>query len=88
MSDTRLPFSGPASTACDGKIGFLLCEDPNVLCYRRYSDDQELLVICNLTGENQTVTIDNQCKNVLLSNRERTAFDGRLLPYDCIVLTK
>ena len=27
----------------------------------------ELLVICNLTGEEQTVTIDNQWKNILLS---------------------
>ena len=72
----------------DGKIEFLLCEDPNVLCYRRYLGEQELLVICNLTGENQTVTIDNQWKNVLLSNRARTAFDGKLPPYDCIVLTK
>ena len=48
----------------------------------------ELLVICNLTGEDQTVTIDNQWKNILLSNRAHTAFDGKLLPYDCIVLTK
>ena len=48
----------------------------------------ELLVICNLTGEDQTVTIDNQWKNILLSNRAHPAFDGKLLPYDCIVLTK
>ena len=41
-------------------------------------------MICNLTGGDQTVTIDNQWKNILLSNRARTAFDGRLLPYDCI----
>lgn len=72
----------------EGKIEFQLCEDPNVLCYRRYLGGQELLVICNLTGESQTVTIDNQWKNVLLSNRARTAFDGKLPPYDCIVLTK
>ena len=93
----RGPFHGNAALAGDDlhsqrplQVGIdgLLCEDPNVLCYRRYLGEQELLVICNLTGEDQTVTIDNQWKNDLLSNREHTAFDGKLLPYDCIVLTK
>lgn len=33
----------------DGKIEFLLRDDPNVLSYRRFDDSGEIQVICNLT---------------------------------------
>ena len=76
------------SVISDGKIEFLLREDPNVLCYRRWNEDREILVLCNLTGAEQTVAVDGEWNRILLSNRERDAFNGKLLPYDCVVLEK
>ena len=76
------------SVISDGKIEFLLRDDPHVLCYRRWNEDREILVLCNLTGAEQTVTVDGAWNRILLSNRERDAFTGKLLPYDCVVLEK
>ena len=76
------------SVISDGKIEFLLREDPHVLCYRRWNEDREILVLCNLTGAEQTVSVDGAWNKILLSNRERDAFTGKLLPYDCVVLEK
>lgn len=72
----------------EGRIEFLLRDDPHVLCYRRFTEELELLVLCNLTGSEQTVTIGEGWRDILLSNRERTAFDGKMLPFDCLVLRK
>ena len=41
----------------EGKIEFLMKEDENVLAYRRYTDSQEMLVMCNLTSEEAPVTL-------------------------------
>ena len=76
------------SVISEGKIEFMLRDDPNVLCYRRWNEDREILVLCNLTGAEQTVSIDGAWNKILLSNRERDAFTGKLLPYDCVVLEK
>ena len=76
------------SVISDGKIEFLMRDDPHVLCYRRWNEDREILVLCNLTGAEQTVTVDGAWNRILLSNRERDAFTGKLLPYDCVVLEK
>lgn len=35
----------------EGRIEFLLREDPRILAYRRYTGTDQLLVLCNLTGE-------------------------------------
>ena len=72
----------------EGRIEFLLRDDPHVLCYRRFTGEQELLVLCNLTGMEQTVSIPSGWSKILLSNRDRTDFDGKLLPFDCLVLRK
>ena len=76
------------SVISDGKIEFLLREEPHVLCYRRWNEDREILVLCNLTGAEQTVAVDGAWNKILLSNRERDAFTGKLLPYDCVILEK
>ena len=54
----------------EGKIEFLMKEDENVLAYRRYTDSQEMLVMCNLTSEEAPVTLPQGWENtdVLIAN--------------------
>ena len=76
----------------EGKIEFLLREDPNVLAYRRYTHLDQILVLCNLTGKDTAVTLPAGWENakILLANRESTAVSANmnLLPYDFVALIK
>ena len=76
----------------EGKIEFLMKEDESVLAYRRYTDSQEMLVMCNLTSEEAPVTLPQGWENtdVLIANWDNaTAFtDLTLRPYECLALIK
>ena len=76
----------------EGKIEFLMKEDDKVLAYRRYTDSQEMLVLCNLTGEEAPVTLPQGWENtdVLIANWDNaTALtDLTLRPYECLALIK
>ena len=76
----------------EGKIEFLMKEDENVLAYRRYTDSQEMLVMCNLTSEEAPVTLPQGWENtdVLIANWDNaTALtDLTLRPYECLALIK
>ena len=76
----------------EGKIDFLMKEDENVLAYRRYTDSQEMLVMCNLTSEEAPVTLPQGWENtdVLIANWDNaTALtDLTLRPYECLALIK
>ena len=76
----------------EGKIEFLMKEDDKVLAYRRYTDSQEMLVMCNLTSEEAPVTLPQGWENtdVLIANWDNaTALtDLTLRPYECLALIK
>lgn len=76
----------------EGKIEFLMKEDEKVLAYRRYTDSQEMLVMCNLTSEEAPVTLPQGWENtdVLVANWDNaTALtDLTLRPYECLALIK
>lgn len=75
----------------EGKIEFLLREDPQVLAYRRYTENDQLLVLCNLTGKDTAVTLPAlwESGKILLSNWDGAAVRSEmtLRPYECLALT-
>ena len=74
----------------EGKIAFILRDDPQVLAYRRDTENAHMLVLCNLTGENAEVTLPEGWKKatILLTNWSRDAVCDKLTlkPYECLVL--
>ena len=74
----------------EGKIEFLMKEHPTVLAYRRYTDNQEMLVLCNLTGEETAIEMPAGWENaqVLIANDSCDVTTGKLNPYTCIALLK
>ena len=76
----------------EGKIEFLMKEDENVLAYRRYTDSQEMLVMCNLASEEAPVTLPQGWENtdVLIANWDNATAptDLTLRPYECLALIK
>ena len=63
-----------------------------MLAYRRYTDSQEMLVLCNLTGEEVPVVLPAgwENANVLPANWDNAAARKNLVlrPYECLVLTR
>jgi len=76
----------------EGKIEFLMREDDAVLAYRRYTQQQEMLVLCNLTMEEQAVTLPSGWSNarILLRNYDdiRISQQLTLKPYECLALIR
>ena len=76
----------------EGKIEFLMKEHPTVLAYRRYTDNQEMLVLCNFTGEETEVSLPQgwDSSDVLLTNWDRNTVSGNLMlkPYECLALVR
>ena len=76
----------------EGEIEFILRDDPQILAYRRYTDHSQMLVLCNLIGENAEVTLPKGWKNakVLLANwsRDTICEELTLNPYECLALLK
>ena len=63
-----------------------------MLAYRRYTENQELLVLCNLTGEDAAISLPAgwENANILLGNWDGAAVcpDMTLRPYECLALAK
>ena len=77
-----------------GKIEFLDKDDPDLLAYRRWDAQHELLVLCNLTGHDAPAALPEgwQDASVLLGNypdaAPRAAPRAALRPYEALVLER
>ena len=74
----------------EGKIQFLYKEDADLLAYRRWTDTEEALVVCNLTGHEAPVALPEGWDSAvqLLGNYPAPAARASLRPYECWVLKK
>lgn len=87
------------SVISDGKIEFLCQENEDVLAYRRYLAEEEMLVFCNFRGAyvqigdirdaegNKEYSINEKYKKIL-GNYEGIGKEGTLRPYEVIVYEK
>ena len=71
----------------EGRIEMLYRDNADLLAYRRFTDQEELLVVCNLTGHEVSLTLPEgwQDAPLLLGNypaAPRTA----LRPFECLAL--
>ena len=73
-----------------GQIQFLYKDDPDLLAYRRWNEDTQLLVVCNLTGHDAPVTLPEGWADagLLLGNYPDGGSRTSLRPYECWVLKK
>ena len=73
----------------EGQIEFLYKDDPDLLAYRRWDGDSQLLVLCNLTGHEAPVQLPApwQDAGVLLGNYPDAALAAALRPYEALVLS-
>ena len=73
----------------EGQIEFLYKDDPDLLAYRRWDGDSQLLVLCNLTGHEAPVQLPApwQDAGVLLGNYHDAAPAAALRPYEALVLS-
>ena len=73
----------------EGQIEFLYKDDPDLLAYRRWDGDSQLLVLCNLTGHEAPVQLPEQWQDagVLLGNYPDAAPAAALRPYEALVLS-
>ena len=73
-----------------GKIEFLYKDDPDLLAYRRWDAQHELLVLCNLTGHDAPAALPEgwQDARVLLGNYPDAAPRAALRPYEALVLER
>ena len=76
----------------DGMISFVDMSDPEIMAYRRYTEDQEILVLANFAGSDKKLPENVSLKEykTLLSNYEGddTADICSLRPYESIVLVR
>lgn len=77
----------------DGDISFFEVDSDMVMGYKRTLGDQELVVLCNMNGREQTISIDKRWKNysMLLHNyNEKNVIFGEntysMKPYELLVL--
>lgn len=71
-----------------GRIEFELLEDPNLFVYKRYYENQELLVINNFYASEVTYTIRHVDAEILISNYPEPKLEQQLVlkPYQSLVL--
>ncbi|HIZ47898.1 MAG TPA: alpha,alpha-phosphotrehalase [Candidatus Gemmiger excrementavium] len=71
----------------EGRIQMLMPDDDALLAYRRWTDDEELLVVCNLTADTAPVTLPEGWQEArrLLGNYPAVNLSA-LRPYECVVL--
>ena len=74
----------------EGRIQMLMPDDDALLAYRRWTDDEEALVVCNLTGHEAPVALPEGWGTAaqLLGNYPAPAARTSLRPYECWVLKK
>lgn len=75
----------------DGQIQFLYPEEERIVAYRRWNEDDALLVLCNFTGEEVPLSLPDWAANLvsLLGNYADICMEGARLtlrPYECVVL--
>ena len=63
-------------------------ENPNVYAYTRELDDRKLLILLNFTEKESAVTtdLDIERAKVLLGNYSAPSIDGKLKPYEAVIL--
>ena len=74
-----------------GSIEFLYPDDPDLLAYRRFDGESELLVLCNLTGKAASLPLPEGWAGAarLLGNYPSPAgVPAALRPYECLVLER
>ncbi|GJN63895.1 alpha,alpha-phosphotrehalase [Faecalibacterium gallinarum] len=74
-----------------GNIEFLYPDDPDLLAYRRFDGESELLVLCNLTGKAASLPLPEGWAGAarLLGNYPALAgVPAALRPYECLVLER
>ena len=74
-----------------GNIEFLYPDDPDLLAYRRFDGESELLVLCNLTGKAASLPLPEGWAGAarLLGNYPAPAgVPAALRPYECLVLER
>ena len=72
-----------------GKTVPVWTDRTNLMAFYRQTDEQTLLVIANYQKESQSVTLEEDVKNVLLNNCMEWELDGRelcLKGYQAVVL--
>ena len=75
----------------DGKIEFLFRKRPEVLAYRRFYGNEELIVLNNLTDQEYVLRVNTEGYRKLLGNYEGVkAGNGQLTlrPYETTTLEK
>lgn len=74
----------------EGKIEFLCQEDENILAYRRYLGEKELMVFCNLRGEEVEIgdILPDSRYEKILGNYEGMGSEGGLRPFEVLVYEK
>lgn len=68
----------------DGRIEFLHRDNADLLAYRRFDDDSELTVLCNLTD--RPVAAERPAGSRLLGNYPPA--EGPLRPYECLAVSR
>jgi oligo-1,6-glucosidase len=71
----------------EGDFQLLLADHPAIFAYKRTWNDESLIVLCNFSSEEQTVSEDVEDYQVLLGNYENPN-PKVLRPYEAVVLTK
>ena len=73
-----------------GHIEFLYRDDPDLLAYRRWDGESELLILCNLTAHDVPAALPGgwQTAGVLLDNYPDAAPGAPLRPYEALVLER
>lgn len=73
----------------EGRIEMLYRDNADLLAYRRFTDEEELLVVCNLTGHEVSLTLPEgwQDAELLLGNYP-AAPRTTLRPFECLALRR
>ena len=76
----------------EGKIEFMECENPNVLSYRRWNEQEELAVLCNFRGKHaglmgtSPADYEREGWQKLIGNYDGS--EERLRPFEVLVYTR
>lgn len=74
----------------DGKFTLLMEDDESVFAYKRESDDEEMLVVCNFFERDAECPILAEWKDAeeMISNYKERTKDGKLRPYEAMILRR
>lgn len=71
----------------EGRIEMLYRDNADLLAYRRFTDEEELLVVCNLTGHEVSLTLPEGWQDApLLLGNYPAAPRTTLRPFECLAL--